>query len=56
MELDPHTLFFGNSIDISMQVESVKQYIIHMDDSLKNNMKAFNKKHKKHIIKRTVHY
>jgi hypothetical protein len=45
MKTDPNTLFFGNSVDKSIQVELLKEYITHMDDSLADNIKSCNKKH-----------
>ena len=45
MKIDPYILFFGNSVDASIQMEFLKEYILHMEDSLAEKIESCESKH-----------
>jgi hypothetical protein len=40
MEIEPYILFLGKSVDASIQVDLLKEYILHMEDSLAEKIGA----------------
>lgn len=45
MKINPHILFFGNSVDKSIQIDLLKEYMLHMDDSLSKSVQSCEGKH-----------
>ncbi len=45
MKIDPYILFFGNSVDASIQIDLLKEYIRHMEDSLAEKIESCESKH-----------